>query len=133
MYRLFNLKYNKYMCYLKTPTIQGSYTTLLLDEDSPLNPSYVWDKVPFEEGFTLRAPDVDASLILIGANPSDQAGATVAWVADFNYQPPIPLLYSDDDKLISLTTGPMFLSGATDDPYTYFVLGREDQWEFQPI
>lgn len=44
MYKIFNKKHNKYLSYFKTPTIQGTYTLLLLESGSSLNQGYTWDK-----------------------------------------------------------------------------------------
>lgn len=49
MYKIFNKKHNKYLSYFKTPTIQGTYTLLLLESGSSLNQGYTWDKTPSKD------------------------------------------------------------------------------------
>ncbi|MEN3422365.1 hypothetical protein [Brucella abortus] len=113
--------------------MQGTYTLLLLESGSSLNQGYTWDKTPSkDQSFTLKASELDASLIGLGnGTPDNAVGTTIAWVAKSDYLPALPLLYNG--TTISLTTGSTFLSGASDAPYVYFVTGQEDPWEFQPI
>lgn len=133
-YHLYNETRSQYLAAVDSSR-GDPYDIVLISEADITSPAYnaVWDKneASAPDTFYLTVSAWNAS---ITPGSTDSYGNTIVQLAGDTYLPPLEFIYSDLERQILLSSGPMYLSSTDSaDDHVYLVMGGTDVWELRSI
>lgn len=133
-YSLYNLTRSQYLAAVDSPRGEP-YDIALISEADITSSAYhvVWDKkeASTPDAFYLTVSAWNASII---PGATDAYGNTAVQLAGDTYLPALEFIYSDFDRQILLSSGPMYLSSTDSaDDRVYLVMGGTDVWELRSV